>query len=57
MDFTAQPVVIIGYFTEGETYQYDFTLFPTLLAGFMLTPTGAYFNANIRHSAVPYVRL
>ena len=56
IDFSGAPIVIIGYFTEGETYQYNFTLWPDLLVGFIGNPNGTWFNFNIRHSAVPFVR-
>lgn len=57
MDFSNAPIVVIADFTEGEIYKYDFTGFASILAGFMAFPNGAYFNAYVRPSAIPYVRL
>ena len=57
IDFTDAPIVVVTDFAEGERYRYDFTLFPTQLAGFVATSTGKFFNANIRHSAIPFLRI
>lgn len=57
VDFTDAPLVIVTDFTEGQIYEYDFTLFPTELAGFMATPTGIYFNASVRNVGVPFTRI
>jgi hypothetical protein len=57
VDFTNAPIVIVTDFTEGQVYQYDFTLFPIELAAFQLTPNGHYFNAAIRNTTIPFLRL
>jgi hypothetical protein len=57
VDFTDSPSVIIGYFTEGEVYEYDFSASPSLLASFQATPTGAFFNLAVRNFGLPYSRI
>lgn len=56
IDFGSAPIVVIGYFTEGEIYEYDFTLWPGELSEFILNPTGAFFNASIRNAGIPFTR-
>jgi hypothetical protein len=56
IDFSGAPIVVIGNFTEGEIYWYDFTLYPAELIDFMANPTGTWFNHNVRHSPIPFSR-
>lgn len=57
IDFSAAPIVVVTDFTEGQVYEYDFTLFPTELIGFMSHPTGVYFNSSVRNVGIPYLRV
>lgn len=56
VDFSSSPSSVVCNFTEGEVYAYDFTTFPSELAGFVLDPSGAYFNSIVRNS-IPFVRI
>ena len=57
IDWSHAPTVVVTDFTEGETYEYDFSAMPELLAAWMGTPTGHFFNAHVRNIGVPFKRI
>jgi hypothetical protein len=55
--FESDEIHATAFFAEGEVYRYNFTDAPEIRARWKAVPTGKYFDAAIRKSSIPFVRV